>query len=720
MTNISIYSKANDTKSKKTIPIDLFFEGIRDGKWQDIVLPIRTISDKEQRTEAKKIAPAVTIGGLFKERTDSGLDKHSGFLAVDIDDVEDINHLKSLICTDKYVYAAFVSIGGRGLCVVLKINGVKHREAFQGASEYFYDNYRVILDPTSINVSRLRFVSYDPDIYLSDTCERFAQYPKTKPPKKVDKTVFAKDDFTSILDQIVQRRLNLCENYHEWLRIGFSLTHHFGEGGREYYHVVSQYSSKYDSTLCDKQYTACLKHRGSNQSTIATFYYYCKLAGVSVYSERTRKIAYSAHHGKKGGLGQEQVVANLAKFEDITGPDVADLVAQVINNDIEVKGEDSFIVELKQWLSHNYTLARNEITRKIECDGVPMDDVLFNSIFISAKNMFEKVTFDLIDKAINSDFVSTYNPIHDFFSANVGVVNTGTIDTYISCFTTDDNTYFLHFFKKWIVGIVASAYGQHCPLMLVYVGKQGNGKTRAFRDLLPADLKHYFAESKLDLGKDDEILMTQKLVIMDDEMGGKSKKESTRLKELTSKQMFSLRAPYGRYNVDLKRLAVLCGTTNDERILNDPTGNRRIIPICINTIDYKAINKVDRVALIMEAHALYKSGFEYELSSHDVAYLNGSDGRYQDYSQEYELINKFFEQPNQYNGVEMTATEVKIFIELKTLQKLNLNKIGSEMQRLGYRQEIKRIDGKTKRIYAVHEKSNVTAQNTDVSQDLPF
>ena len=95
--------------------------------------------------------------------------------------------------------------------------------------------------------------------------------------------------------------------------------------------------------------------------------------------------------------------------------------------------------------------------------------------------------------------------------------------------------------------------------------------------LLPAELKSLYAESKLDAGKDDEILMTQKILIVDDEFGGKSKQEEKRFKEITSKQIFNLREPYGRVNVDLNRLATLGGSTNDTGILNDPTGNRTFI-----------------------------------------------------------------------------------------------------------------------------------------------
>jgi hypothetical protein len=83
--NISYYKNANDTKSSDTIALDLFLEGVKNGKWQDIVLPIRAIQDKALRNEKKKLAPTVTIAGTFSERKDDKLVKHSGFIAIDVD-----------------------------------------------------------------------------------------------------------------------------------------------------------------------------------------------------------------------------------------------------------------------------------------------------------------------------------------------------------------------------------------------------------------------------------------------------------------------------------------------------------------------------------------------------------------------------------------------------------------------------------------------------------
>ncbi len=701
MTDISIYTSVKQVKTEKSIPLDLFFEGVRDGKWQDIVLPIRIIPDEKQRTAAKHKAPCVTISGKFRDRNDTGLEQHSGYIAIDIDNVDDTDHLKSLLCADRFVYAAFVSISGRGLCLIFKINPAKHRESFQGISEYLYENYRLICDPTAINVSRLRFVSYDPHIFIADHSDKFARYPKTKPPKKIDKVVFAKDDFDNILEQIISRRLNLCENYHEWLRIAFSLVHKFGEQGRNYFHLVSQFSSKYDAVLADKQYTVCLKHTGNTQATIATFYYYCKSAGIQLYSERTRKIAYSASHGKKGGLTAEQIADNLKKFEGIEGNDVQPLAQQVMDNAIELN-EDTLLDQVEMWLRQNYSLRRNEITRIIESSGAPMKMTDFNSIFIKGKKIFDKLSFELIDRLLNSDFVCLFNPFLDWFEENKmrgvltgakdvkdGSLFTPAMHSLFSSVTSNDNDFLQHFGKKWLVSIISAIHGDHSPLMFVLSGERhGSGKTEFFRRLLPKELKQYYGESKLDAGKDDEILMCQKIIIMDDEMGGKSKKESKRLKELTSKQTFSLREPYGRNNVDLNRLAVLCGTTNDNEILNDPTGNRRIIPVQVHEIDFDKYNKTDKTDLFMEAYHLYKSGFDWRLNKHDIDYLNKDSAGFEVTVLENELLQKYFISGD---SAEMTCSEIKVYIEDRTKQRLNLILLGKALRKLEFSFKTKKL-----------------------------
>ena len=109
--NISIYKNVKDQNSDDTIEISEFLEGIRIGKWQDYIIPIRAEKDKAKITALKQKTPAVTISGTFEARKDSAMKKHSGFMAIDIDDLHDsVEDVKYILSQDKYIYAAFSSV----------------------------------------------------------------------------------------------------------------------------------------------------------------------------------------------------------------------------------------------------------------------------------------------------------------------------------------------------------------------------------------------------------------------------------------------------------------------------------------------------------------------------------------------------------------------------------------------------------------------------------
>jgi predicted P-loop ATPase len=232
------------------------------------------------------------------------------------------------------------------------------------------------------------------------------------------------------------------------------------------------------------------------------------------------------------------------------------------------------------------------------------------------------------------------------------------------------------------VSIIAAYDGSPVRSVLALVGGQNTGKTEYFRRLLPNSIQKYYAESKLDAGKDDEMLMTQKLIVMDDEMGGKSKQDEKRFKELTSKAVFSLRAPYGRHNEDFKRLALLCGTSNDPSIINDPTGNTRILPVEVISIDHELYNSVDKDELFMELVRLYESGYDWKLTKKELSELNEVSAEFETIPFERELIGKFF-LPESAGGYVsfLTSSEIKDYIETNSKQKIiNMRKFGIELK----------------------------------------
>lgn len=710
MPDISVFESIKQVDSPDNIPLQVYLDGVREGQWQDMVLTIRSIKDKERRNLLKRELPGVTFSGIFSYRKDDSLLEHSGYICMDLDDVEDPESVKELLKTDKYVYSCFTSTSGNGLRVLFRINGAKHREAYLGISSYLLRHYDLIADPQCINPSRSFYVTFDPHIYVNDRLPPvFTEYPKEKQIKKItNEFVFAEDDFANIMKQVEQRSLNLCEEYQDWLKIGFALAHKFGENGRGYFHTLSSFSSKYNIQRTDKQYTYCVRSSNSSIATISTFYYYCKAAGLQVTSERTQKVRKATITGKAAGLTKQQILVNLEKNEGITQADT--LVEDVYNSAADISS-DSLVEQLELFVANNYNLRRNEITKYIERDGTPLTQKDLNSIFIAAKKVINKIDYNLLDRLLLSDFIPSYNPLIEFFK-NLGEWDAPDIDPFhielhpektfesplidklADTIKNDNPGFTAYFLRKWLVSIVSAAHKVHSPLVFVLVGKQSTGKTEWFRRLIPKDIKDYYAESKLDAGKDDDILMTQKLIIMDDELSGKSKKQVDRLKELTSKQWFSLREPYGRNNVDILRIAVLCGTSNFKEVLSDPTGNRRIIPIMVHDIDKKLYNSIDKKELFREAYNLYREGFDWRVvSKKDIEYLGVNEEDYTILSSESEFILKFY-RPSLVEKADLLSTsEIKSEIETITQQRLSLAMLGRQMHKLGFEQKSVRVSG---------------------------
>ncbi len=730
MSKINIYKSGIDIKSNNLIDIDILLGNIRDGFWQDKVLKVRTAKTKEEKNKLKVKMPSVTISGTFSTRKDDGLINHSGFICIDIDHV-DPNETKSIVCADEHVYAAFTSVSGNGLAVLFKINGKKHKEAFYGISRYLLEQYNIVVDPTAVNVSRIRFVSWDPDIYINENARQFTKYALKKEiarPKQ-KKIVFVKNDFENIIKQLQQQQIDITYNYMDWLRIGFGIADEYGESGREYFHQISSISTKYDSNICDRQYTACLKANGSGRhATIGTLYYLAKQEGIQTYSKETREIiTIASSQMRNSGMKQPDIILNLKEHSDFDHDLIEDVVSQVDKSTII---EDLSTVELIQnEISINWNIRRNIISKyfEIEKNGewMNMEDKHFNSIFLQLKKHFEKLDFQLVKRLIMSEFTPDYNPLMDFINRNKHLSPEGNIKKLSDCISSEFGLTGEHreyFIRKWLVGLISAIHGQHSPLMLVLAGKiQNTGKTEFFRRLLPKSLRKYYAESKFDKGKDDEILMCQKLIIMDDEMGGATKKKIEKLKELTSRQNFYLRAPYGSNNEDMLRIAVLCGTTNNEDLLNDPTGNRRIIPVNVTEINHDLYNSIDKRDLLIEAYHLWQEGFQWEMKKEDIDLLAQYTDEFKAVSVEEEMIFLHFRIPNpNEEGVSIfLTTEIKDYIESRSRQILNIKDIGMVMSKYKVKKKKSKPDqyGKRKWGYPLIKLDHRFDENFGIEED---
>ena len=689
---ISSYKNVHD-KQDVDIEIDNFLEGVRSGRWQDIALEVRNAPNKEIKDLIKKKAPLVTISGSFAERKADALRKHSNFIAIDIDNLDDPAATKKRIQADPYIYAAFISISGQGLCLIVKIDGTRHLDAFNGIAAYLYNEYQLIVDQSGKDIARARFVSYDPAPIDNSKSATFKKYLPKKKEQKHPKVMVIKTDFDAMIKQMDEKGLNLCEDYSDWLRIAYALVQEFQEQGREYFHTLSSHSSKYNSLDCDSQFDACLKNHNETKgkkSTIGTIYFHAKQNGIDVYSEHTKSIARFTTSQKAAGLSKEAIIETLEKQGGYSPEDSREIVEQIVSKDIKFKS-DSVSTDIAAFVN-TYDLRRNLITRNIELNGKPIDDNDINSIFLDSKAVFKESTKDLVSSILFSNRINTYNPLHEFFEQDLFQPTNFKYPNLqlLLASVISDTPNFDMYITRWLLSAVASAYGIHSPLVLIFCGeKQGTGKTHWFRYLLPKELRYLFAESKMDAGKDDEILMCKKWFILDDEYGGKSKKEDKRLKELTSKEFINVREPYGRVSLDIRRLAVFCGTSNETQLLNDPTGNRRQIPLHINDIDHELYNQCDKTQLWRELFHMFQAGCEYTILKEDIIKLNEATEMFKLSTPEEDLIHKKLQPGGATTyGEWMSLTDIQQYLMVETkFNYLNTNRIGQILTSLGFEKQ---------------------------------
>ena len=698
------------------IGITEYLAMVRDGAYRNSIEAFQNSAalSKDQRAELKIQIPAVTISGIFKDSVkNANLLTHSGLICIDFDAVENVGQLKADLKKDPYTFAALLSASGNGLAAIVKIEPDKHLDAFTGLKAYYFKNYGQLIDESCKNVSRLRFLSYHPAPIINPESKLFKEYQKAPTKQKVVNTVLTGNEFEELLDRICRGSYDLTEGvYSNYLTIGFALASEFGEKGREYFHAVAAQNTKYDPAKADRQFTYCLRDTGQNKVGIATFYYYAKQAGVELKSPQAVKLENIAKMAKKQGRSQDSVV-EIARISGMDVEKATETAAAVYEANVNLSLVGQTNLGLTQlYLSNNYQLYYNTITNDLEDRSITLnnrakivDDMALNTMYLRFSEVTDnKISFEFFCRVVYSELTTYYNPFEDFIRLNTSISRSQSlIEDLAGCIETPTpnvSKYLTH----WGVGMIASIFGRTSPLVLVLAGEtQNTGKTEFFRRLLPAQLSNYYAESKLDGGKDDDILLTKKLIIMDDEFGGKSKLESKRFKELTSKATFSIRLPYGRTHRDLKRLAVLAGTTNDLGLISDPTGNRRILPVNVIGINQQQYNAIDKSALFMAFYDLYQSGFKWELSTTDIQELNANSDEFNAINFEAELINQFLFNPKdgEYSTY-LSNTEIKIYLEMCSNQKIfDTRKLGMELKNMGFLQRSTKLNGRTQRVYRV-------------------
>jgi hypothetical protein len=299
LTLVSVFD--NYFATKPTGEVNLLDWFIEKNKFTPVVDLIRSTLDKTERSRLKAQLPAITPSGIFVERKANKLVAHSGIICIDIDGkdnlhISDFESLKLELSTNKHILFCALSVSGNGLfCFIPIAYPEKHKEHFYSLQEDF-KALGIAIDKACSDVSRLRGYSYDCNPYINHNAEKYVSIlenslniPERKPRVHIGlgesqsnelKTQLSVDDLKSvflkpthgyiqvkvesksdivreILGKVIESKIDITDNYDDWITICFIIKNLFGEDGRRMFHDVSKFNSNYCFEMADKKYSSC-------------------------------------------------------------------------------------------------------------------------------------------------------------------------------------------------------------------------------------------------------------------------------------------------------------------------------------------------------------------------------------------------------------------------------------------------------------------------------
>ncbi len=743
MPSVSLFKNCRSTMPVEELDLIDVLQRIKGGFWQDEYFDYR--ANRLPKESLPCFSPSACFSGGRKRDNIVSL---SGFLNVDIDAAHNGQHdlpsMRDVLYADKYVYAGHLSVSGHGLSLYIRVNPEKHQETFLSLEKYFAEEYRIVIDPSCKDIGRLRFVTYDEELFLDERASKYSRAEKKAASDFQRRKIACCDaDVEHVLQQIERDGRDLTGSYASWVKLAFALQGEFGQAGEEFFHRISRFHPDYDPKECSRKYRQC----AGGGVGIASFFWIAKQAGYEIVAPKSREVLKTARYARKSAAaGVESVetakAGAIQQAVEVYGetPDNAKkLVGAVFDgaSEAEKEGADEVYEFITKDINRK-RLRRNVIDDCIEHDGEKLTDRMVNRFMVELRSKYGpgKVKRDIVLELIDTG-AKDYNPLLEFFEKNRSRNPKGCIDQVIDAISgnvdrLDDREareFRRYFIGKWLIGMVSGWHGTYSLLTLVLVGEQGTGKSKWFRGLFPEELRRYYAEAKMDGDKDHLILMATKALILDDEFSGKSRKEAALFKELSSKQEITIRKPYGRMSETHQRIAALAGTTNDENVKGDLTGNRRIMAIHVSNIDWDLYYSVDKTDLMIEIYKEWKSvGDGWMLTPEDIGMLNQATDRYREVCPEEELLDKYFDPPDLAGpGAFMSATEITNELQGK-LQgasiRLSLKKMGQVLKKRGYTFKNVKVNGSPRYLYNIQRKIVVTSAAEDRSSlsgdPLPF
>jgi len=324
------------------------------------------------------------------------------------------------------------------------------------------------------------------------------------------------------------------------------------------------------------------------------------------------------------------------------------------------------------FLTANYDMRMNQMTgvaeyrRKYSEDQTfkPLTDEVRNDMTIEAREQGLKSWDQDVNRYINSTRIEQYDPVNAWLDKLPEWDGQDRIKALAERVPTTQ-PHWEKYLRYWLIGMVAQwresdkqlTGNALTPLL---IGRQGCGKTRFCKILLPPELRDYYND-KLNFKNefDLNIALASFALINIDEFDKTTNSQQIVLKYLLSSSDVKFRPPYGKTIKLYRRYTSFIGTTNQQQPLVDPTGSRRFVCVGIpagKNIDFT--DNLDHRQLYAQALHLFKHGERFWLEDDEIQTLIEENVPYQRTVDLVEMINETFRKPKDGEGRWWGTTEI--------------------------------------------------------------
>jgi len=278
---VSLFKNVKVTTPMKTITFrDWIF--CKDEDLIDKVQNIRSENCPKKRKVLKEQIQCITGSGVITNtRSDENLKEHNGYILIDID-YKDNLHLKDEFYKlkekvfeeiDAVCYAG-QSVSGEGYYLIIKIEKPeRHKEHFEFIKDWFKYAEDINIDKSCINVGRLRLFSSDNTPYINEKAIVLKESQLNEIKKPSTKVQHSNTDIDKLVKKIEASGISIAPDYDQYIKLAMVFANELGENGRDYFHRVCSFDSKYDLRHCDKTFSDILK-KNYRKCSLGTLIYY--------------------------------------------------------------------------------------------------------------------------------------------------------------------------------------------------------------------------------------------------------------------------------------------------------------------------------------------------------------------------------------------------------------------------------------------------------------